>query len=446
MQTIIQFLGNCFQGSANRRILYPAFIALFLVSPSHSATNSLDCIICPTGQRYVETTEGFECRDCTIPDNATVQPWPLDHCPAITCDGTDCTMGDNHCPWNCDTDYHAEGDTCVYDTETEPCSITNGTGERTRTWNTGSNTWNSWNTCTVIGCDTDYRQEGNTCVPNTVSCEAGYYLPANSEDCELCLNGSICPSSGTYTMYSSVPQGIQSCPSGQTGDTRLGAISCIAYRTIRTSAGPSAVVRAAKNADNDLNLCVNPGDGNVYYGGLSTTPIDGAIRVNVGGTSYYLKPDEEKVVSGGESSDPFPSPGSCSAYTQCPANGLSGSSSSRDCTNLTETNWQVTGCSGGEAGSPAQFSGTSICTDSNDGKPNWNGSNGHLMPGNPFATPTHSDTRNCWCKLTDPARSVWVFHYADIFPAANCAFNCASLCASYALDDSVFRSALFAGF
>ena len=55
-----------------------------------------------------------------------------------------------------------------------------------------------------------------------------------------------------------------------------------------------------------------------------------------------------------------------------------------------------------------------------------------------------SDTTNvnCWCKMVEPAVSSWVFVYA-YSSAGNCAFICSHYCASYALSDSAFRTALF---
>ena len=66
-----------------------------------------------------------------------------------------------------------------------------------------------------------------------------------------------------------------------------------------------------------------------------------------------------------------------------------------------------------------------------------------------YATATELDTSstadenlNCWCKMTSPAVSRWVFH--DSTPSAgNCALSCAHRCAYRVLSGAAFRSALF---
>ncbi|MCL2017580.1 MAG: hypothetical protein FWG80_02300 [Alphaproteobacteria bacterium] len=129
------------------------------------------------------------------------------------------------------------------------------------------------------------------------------------------------------------------------------------------------------------------------------------------------------------------SPSSCGSYTQCPANGTSGSGTNRDCTNLSLGDWRVASCTGSNV---SEFSGTSLCSST---------SGTYLNIGNPVA-----DSGNrCWCKLTSipgfsVASSAWVFLYGYSAPS-DCASNCARYCAFSALYDSGsdFRSALFAG-
>ena len=49
---------------------------------------------------------------------------------------------------------------------------------------------------------------------------------------------------------------------------------------------------------------------------------------------------------------------------------------------------------------------------------------------------------NCWCKMTSPAVSLWVFHYSYGSTSA-CASNCTSICGRYVQSDSAFRAGLF---
>ncbi|MCL2018026.1 MAG: hypothetical protein FWG80_04640 [Alphaproteobacteria bacterium] len=126
------------------------------------------------------------------------------------------------------------------------------------------------------------------------------------------------------------------------------------------------------------------------------------------------------------------SPTSCGSWTQCPANGTSGSSTDRDCTNLSPTNWKATGCTGSNV---SEFGGTSLCSSTNGS---------YAQPGNPVA----DGGRWCWCKLTSipgfsVASSAWVF-WGDEGDPSYCAFSCASDCLYHAQGNSGFRSALFA--
>ena len=57
---------------------------------------------------------------------------------------------------------------------------------------------------------------------------------------------------------------------------------------------------------------------------------------------------------------------------------------------------------------------------------------------------TSDDNKYCWCKMTSPAVSSWVF-YDDYGSAGNCAYYCAHSCAAHVRNSAAFRSALFSG-
>ncbi|MCL2017686.1 MAG: hypothetical protein FWG80_02870 [Alphaproteobacteria bacterium] len=127
------------------------------------------------------------------------------------------------------------------------------------------------------------------------------------------------------------------------------------------------------------------------------------------------------------------SPTSCQSdgFTHCPANGMSGWSSYRDCTNLSLGDWKLTNCTGSNV---SEFSGTSLCSSTN-------GSRGH--PGNPVA----DGGQYCWCKITSipgfsVASSAWVFIIDDVTPS-NCTNRCAYYC-GFEARAATSRSALFA--
>ena len=69
------------------------------------------------------------------------------------------------------------------------------------------------------GCKTDFLKTLNnvsnitaTFTPNVHNCSAGYYLPANIDECRKCLNDHYCPG-GQLTFNETTPQGIVECPS-----------------------------------------------------------------------------------------------------------------------------------------------------------------------------------------------------------------------------------------
>jgi hypothetical protein len=65
---------------------------------------------------------------------------------------------------SCNTSYHADGTNSSCVSNTQSCQITNGSG--TETWN-GS----AWGTCVVNSCNSSYHSSGsNSCVSNTQSC------------------------------------------------------------------------------------------------------------------------------------------------------------------------------------------------------------------------------------------------------------------------------------
>ena len=55
---------------------------------------------------------------------------------------------------------------------------------------------------------------------------------------------------------------------------------------------------------------------------------------------------------------------------------------------------------------------------------------------------TVDENLNCWCKMTSPAVSRWVF-YTSLMSAADCAWNCAYFCAHRVQSPEAFRAAMF---
>jgi hypothetical protein len=92
-----------------------------------------------------------------------------------------------------------------------------------------------------------------------------------------------------------------------------------------------------------------------------------------------------------------------------------------------ETTWTVSGCTGGSG--VTSFGGEIRCSETNGT---------YATQGNPSST---SGTY-CWCRLTSPAASAWVFQ--NVYGSADsCSRFCAHNCAADAQDYSDFRSARF---
>ncbi len=49
--------------------------------------------------------------------------------------------------------------------------------------------------------------------PNIHTCSAGYYLPANVDECVACISHGVCPG-GTYTFNETTTQGFDGCENG----------------------------------------------------------------------------------------------------------------------------------------------------------------------------------------------------------------------------------------
>jgi hypothetical protein len=120
------------------------------------------------------------------------------------------------------------------------------------------------------------------------------------------------------------------------------------------------------------------------------------------------------VASGAKAAATHASPASCDDYNGEYVDGTGIS------------NWTVNGCSGGSVDG---FAGISFCSSS---------SGSYAKRGDPSMV----GGRYCWCALTKPAASAWVFRY-DYGSADGCPQVCATYCAHYARGHSEFRSALF---
>ena len=123
-------------------------------------------------------------------------------------------------------------------------------------------------------CNTGYTANGaqngstystNGCVEidnSVLSCDAGYYLPANVSECALCLENSVC-SGGLYNFNETSDQGIQSCASGTFAPT--GAAVCYPHKL---HVGNDVVyLRATKITTPSLNVQIG---NDTFYANMTT--------------------------------------------------------------------------------------------------------------------------------------------------------------------------------
>ena len=120
------------------------------------------------------------------------------------------------------------------------------------------------------------------------------------------------------------------------------------------------------------------------------------------------------------------------AVTKCVALNSSTTCTSNSNSYYNKTDWAAT-CTTNGVSTP--ISGIGICSSTKDASQ--------------FATATELDTSStsddnthCWCKMTSPAVSRWVFDRSYSL-AGNCARPCAYRCAYLVQSNASFRSAMF---
>lgn len=169
------------------------------------------------------------------------------------------------------------------------------------------------NAASACTCDTGYTADGtpngattsvNGCleiVAGSVSCNNGYYLPANSNVCAKCLANNYCPS-GTYTFDQTNNQGINSCsnglvaPVGMWESAQCGRILRIGQKYV--------YLRSTKKTTTSLNVDIDNDGVPDFFGNMGTIPVpmnadfsnlqDGnKLMVNINGSNdvYYIYDD-----------------------------------------------------------------------------------------------------------------------------------------------------------
>lgn len=125
--------------------------------------------------------------------------------------------------------------------------------------------------------------------PNEHTCNAGYYLPANVDECTQCPTNSIC-SGGTYTFNETTDQGIQSCTSGTFAPTG----SSVCYPHIMHVGNDVMYMKSTKQTTPSLNIKIG---NDIFYINMTTnrtkTNKDSAryFHVDWGDNHYYVCDD-----------------------------------------------------------------------------------------------------------------------------------------------------------
>ena len=149
-------------------------------------------------------------------------------------------------------------------------------------------------TTVTNGCD-NYQHLFAVFEPNTHTCDAGYYMPANTDGCVICPADSYC-AGGTYTFNETAAQGITACaaglyaPTGMASATQCGHILHIGNDIV--------YLHSVKKTTPSLHAKV--GD-TVFYGNMTTADVpmhagsERKLKVTFNGTIYSIYDDTVTV-------------------------------------------------------------------------------------------------------------------------------------------------------
>ncbi|MBQ0013389.1 MAG: hypothetical protein KBS86_02380 [Proteobacteria bacterium] len=345
--------------------------------------------------------------------------------PGMQC-GSGCYVnGDNVCMY-CDK---ASFNT----TQTE--SVTNGTRSRT-------------NACTSVDvgattCSCSNRSYGNW----TYNCNSGYSGSSSCSCTTPCTSvaNRTDTTSGTETCTIRNGTGKRSytntCSSNYTssGCSSAGAScsGCSAYNT-RSSTGTCYVQTCntgyygTANSSTSCSVCTNK-PLHSFYTGSSTSnncpwTCDSGYTQEGSECGGLSCPSGQYDIGFSQCIDPATNETGYGYINDSVHTWIGPDSSNESVYGLTQDNtWGVTLYTGDK------IKGETLCSSMEgiDGK-----------PGNPDEAFDEDTSQYCWCRMTFPAVSRWVFLYDDGF-AGNCANNCAGYCGYNIQFNSAFRSGMF---
>ena len=100
------------------------------------------------------------------------------------------------------------------------------------------------------------------CTLLNVDCTAGYYLPANVNECAICPINSVCVG-GNYPLSETIDQGIQSCANGTFAPTG----SAVCYPHILHVGDSNVYLKSTKQTTPSLNIKIG---NDVFYANMTT--------------------------------------------------------------------------------------------------------------------------------------------------------------------------------
>jgi hypothetical protein len=132
------------------------------------------------------------------------------------------------------------------------------------------------------GCKEDFLRAYNnianitaTFTPNVHNCSAGYYLPANIDECTICPLNSKCVG-GNLTFNETTAQGITPCPNRSFAPTG----SSVCYPHILHVGNDVVYMKSVKTTTPSLNTKIN---NEIFYTNMTTTPT----YMNKDSTHYF---------------------------------------------------------------------------------------------------------------------------------------------------------------
>ncbi len=125
--------------------------------------------------------------------------------------------------------------------------------------------------------------------PNVHTCNTGYYLPANMDECTICPKNSYCVG-GTYTFNETLTQGIEQCENGYFAPTG----SAVCYPHILHINNNNIYLKSTKQTTPSLNIKI---DNDIFYANMTTIPTtinnstEQYLKIKQGDTIYYVCDD-----------------------------------------------------------------------------------------------------------------------------------------------------------